>query len=252
MSEPDNPLSDGDIEASNVRPAFEASLRFGASETEISETVGWTRAELERDGAHVSGESTYAHMELMARKPDYAGFVVDAVERHTPSSLGIVGLACKSAATVGEAMTWHQRFQHLTNRTARYHTQLDGARLQLSEERFGEPRPGSLLISDYTMLVAVQLLRTIAREPPRILAWSSRRAAITSDERERYRALADVEIETGAERAALDLDASLLLSPVSSADEEMATYFRRVLGRGVAARLLWAYYSATRARDVTP
>lgn len=46
-------------------------------------------------------------MAWMAGKPRYAEFVLDAAQRHTLSSLGVVGLACKSAATVGEALALH-------------------------------------------------------------------------------------------------------------------------------------------------
>ena len=47
------------------------------------------------------------------------------------SSLGVVGLACKTAPTVGEAMRCHQRYQHLINRTARYTASVEGNELTL-------------------------------------------------------------------------------------------------------------------------
>ena len=158
-----------DIDATNVRPAFEASLKFGATEDELGQLLGWKRDQLEAVGATVSGESTYRHMELMAAKPDYPGFVLAAVGLHTASTMGAVGLACRSCSTLGEAFACHGRFQHLTNRTAEYVVTMDDGAVTITEHRFGEARQGSLLISDYTILIAVQLMRSIAAVPLKVL-----------------------------------------------------------------------------------
>ncbi len=93
MSAAANPLSDGDIEATNVRPAFEASLAFGATEAELASALGWRRDALSQPDARVSGASTYAHMEMMFARPRFAEFVLAAVRAHDVSSLGVVGLA---------------------------------------------------------------------------------------------------------------------------------------------------------------
>lgn len=231
MSEPANVLPEGDIEAMNVRPAFEASLQHGATESEIYERVGWTRAELELAGATVSGESTYAHMELMHGKPGYGDFVLAATALHTLSSLGIVGLACKTAATVGEALACHRRFQHLTNRTAEYRTHLEAGQLAFVETRPGKLRLGSQLISDYTMLIALQLLRTLAAQPPVLICMRSRRSHLGEAEREAYERFLGAKIELGAPHAQLLFDPSIVDFGVSSADAELTAYFRGVLER---------------------
>lgn len=224
-------LSEGDIEASNVRPAFEASLHHGATEAELRARLGWTRAALEAPGATVTGESTYAHMELMHAKGDYAAFVLTATALHGLSSLGIVGLACKTAATVGEALACHRRYQHLTNRTAEFSAVEDAGQVEFVELRPGAPRLGSMLISDYTMFIALQLLRSLAAKPAGLLSMRSRRPKLPAAEREAYEVFLGARIETGATQSALVFSPTVLGLGVRSADAELMAYFRGVLQR---------------------
>jgi len=219
------------IAATNVRPAYEVSLGFGATEAEIEAKTGLTRALLETDGATVTGDATYEHMELMFGKPRFGEFLVAAASTHTLASLGVVGLACKTVATVGEAMACHHRFQHLTNRTASYATTVDGARLVFAERRAGPPRLGNLLVSDYAMLIAVHVIRHSANDRLRVLALLSRRAQIDDDERHAYERFVEAELRTGADAAALWLEPALLDCPVSSADPELARYFAAILAK---------------------
>lgn len=220
-----------DIDASNVRPAFEASLRFGATEAELEQVLGWRRESLEALGATVSGESTYRHMELMASKPGFPHFVLAAVGLHTASSMGAVGLACRSRSTLAEAFACHGRFQHLTNRTATYLVSSDGGALTITEHRFGEPRLGSLLVSDYATLIAVQLVRSIITGPLTVLEAKSRRPTIPAEEKALYEQFLGASLSCGAEHAQLKLDPAVALAPVVTADEELAAYFDRVLRR---------------------
>lgn len=223
-------LSDHDIDASNVLPAYEASLQFGATEQEIEREVGWRRDALVPD-ATVSGDSTYRHMELMAGKPQFHEFVLASVALHNASSLGVVGLACRSCATMQEAFVCHQRFQRLTNRTAAYEADISEGRITLTERRFGEVRPGSLLISDYTMLVALHLLRLTSAVPPEVHLMRSRRATMNDEERTAYEAFIGAPIALGSATAQLVLDASLLAAPVATADDELSAYFQSILRR---------------------
>lgn len=229
MAEADNPLSELDIDVCNVRPAFEASVAAGVSEAELAARLGWTRELIETDGATVSGTSTYEHMAWMAERPNYAAYVLDVVQRHTPSSLGVVGLACKTAATAGDAMMRHGRYQALTNRTARYDARLEGEMLCIEETRFGPPSRGSRLVSDYTILVAVQMLRGLLGPDIPIAALRSRRELLSSEERQAWEAYAGAPIEAGHERAALLCPAVLAVQPVPSHDAELSTYFGRLL-----------------------
>ncbi|MFK7988396.1 MAG: helix-turn-helix domain-containing protein [Sandaracinaceae bacterium] len=223
-------MSDHDIDASNVLPAFQASLRFGATEPELARELGWEREALESDGATVSGASTYRHMEMMYGRTGFADFVMAATELHTLSSLGAVGLACKTVPTVGDAMACHHRYQHLTNRTASYSAQLDGDELTLREDRFGEVSWGSRLISDYTMFIALRLLRLSGGEPV-VRRMRSRRDAMSDIERTRYEAFLGAPIELGAEAAELVMVASIVATPIASADAELASYLKGVLER---------------------
>ncbi len=226
----DKPLSDRDIMATNVRPAYEASLVHGVCAEELSEELGWTRELLWTDDVSVSGEATYRHMEMMHGLPGYAEFVLDAAARYTFSSLGVVGLACKTAATVGEALALHGRYQRLTNRTATYTTRVEGGTLRFEEDR-PSTRLGSLLVSEYTMFIALGLLRTHASVAPRVRAMRTRRSEVSVREREVWGRELRVELECGAEVSSLELDASILEVPLSSADPEMEEFFRGFLAR---------------------
>ncbi|MBL8948045.1 MAG: AraC family transcriptional regulator ligand-binding domain-containing protein [Myxococcales bacterium] len=219
------------IAATNVRPTFEVSLAFGATEPEIERACGLTRAALQDDDATVPADATYAHLELMFGKPDFGRFLVAAASTHTLASLGVVGLACKTVATLGEALACHARFGHLTNRTASYSAAPAGDHLELVERRVGPPRLGSLLVSDYAMLIAAHLLRESTPDRPRVLAMHSRRARIDDDERRCYEAFVGAPVRTGAELAALWLEPDLLACPVPSADPELARYFTAILER---------------------
>lgn len=230
MSEPDKPVSDHDIDACNVLPAFEASLRFGATEAELADQLGWRRDALTADGATVSGASTYRHMELMYGRTGFADFLMAATELHTLSSLGAVGLACKTAPTVGEAMACHHRYQHLTNRTASYTAVLEDGALTLREDRFGEASWGSRLISDYTMFIALRLLR-LSGGAPVVRCMRSRRDRMSDIERALYETFLGAPIELGGDRAELVLDAAILGAPIASADAELSRYLNGVLER---------------------
>lgn len=229
VSEPDNPLADLDIDVCNVRPAFEASVAAGVSEEELRARLGWTRSWLARDGATVSGASTYEHMAWMASRPDFAAFVLDMVGRHTATSLGVVGLACKTAASLGEALSRHGRYQALINRTARYDAVAEGATVRLEETRFGPASGGSLRLSDYTVLVAVQLLRGLVGEDAPIVALHFRSETIATAERKAWEAFAGAPIETGHPKAALVCPLTLVAQPLLSHDVELSAYFAELL-----------------------
>ena len=222
------PVPSDTIAATNVRPAFEASLLFGATEAEL-EAIGLTRVGLSEDDATVPAATTYAHMELMFAKPRYAEFVVAAAAAHTVRSLGVLGLACKTVATLGEAMLCHQRFQHLTNRTASYEAVLERGCIEIRETRFGPPRAGSLLISDYTMLVAVQLLRISAAVEVAPLRMRSRREEIDAAEKTAYERFIGAPVEVGSPLASLAYPAELAQVPVATADAELSSYFQELL-----------------------
>lgn len=222
------PLKPNHIATTNILPAYQASLSFGLSEDALAQELGWSREALEdRDGS-VSAESVYRHMEWALRRPHYEDFLMAAVAGHGPSSLGIVGLACKSLATVGAAMACHSRFQHLTNRTARYETAVEGQKLVVREYR-ESARLGSLLVSDYTMLIALQLLRSLTSVPLPVLALTSRREDVSEAQRRHVEAFAGVQLQTGGAHASLVLDASILSAPIVSVDTDMAEYFQSVL-----------------------
>ena len=225
MSEPE-PIAPDAIAATNVRPAFEASLHFGATEAELEEHAGLTRALVESSTATVPGDATYRHMELMFGKPGYPRFVTSAAALHTARTLGVVGLAAKTASTVEAAMHCHHRFQHLTNRTARYESARKGGRFVLEEIRESD-RQGALLISDYTMLVAMQLIRDAADGDATPQAMRSRRPSLPEAEREAYEQFIGAPVVTGAERSSLIFDESIADLPVASADPEPRRVLRR-------------------------
>jgi AraC-like DNA-binding protein len=218
------------ISVTNVRPAYQASLHAGVAQAEL-DAVGLTRATMDDDEASLPAAATYAHLELMERRGGLDDFMVDAARRHTIASLGIVGLACKTVPTVGVALRCHQRFQHLTNRTARYSPETIGGRLELREQREGDPRRGSVLVSDYTMLIAVHLLRTIAAAPLPVLEARSKRVEMGDTERASLESFIGAPLVLGSAEAALCLHADVLDLPVASADAELAAYFQDVLSR---------------------
>lgn len=222
-------MSSGDIDATNVLPAYRASVEIGVSHEALARATGWSPAELERDGAVVSGESTYRHMEFMFGRGDYLEFVRRAAAMHGASSLGVVGLACKTAPSVAAALQLHARYQHLTNRTAHYVQRVEGDRLRLTERRRGDGSRGERLLSDYTLLVAHRLLTTLAAAPPQVLAATGRFEGDEAYAASFAEALG-APFVTGASVAELVLDASILTSPVVGADEELSAFFKRAIG----------------------
>jgi len=209
----------------NVRPAYEASLAAGVSREELA-ALGLPEAVMSDPDGAVSGEATYRHFEHMAGLPNYADFVLDAVRRHTFGTLGVVGLACKTLDTIGEALMCHQRFQHLTNQTARYHPSIEGEHLVFREERWGAPRPGLLRVSEYTALVALQLLHLATERPVAAVAMHTRSPSVAPALRSMFEAFLDAPVHAGADHTALVLDAQVLMLPVQSADPELAGYFQ--------------------------
>jgi AraC-like DNA-binding protein len=212
----------------NVRPAYQASLARGVSVRDL-EAIGLPAAVMADPDGAVHGDATYQHFEHMAGLPDYAGFVQEAVLGHTFGTLGVVGLACKTLDTVSEALRCHQRFQHLTNQTARYHPTLEGSHLVFRDERWGEPRPGLLQVSEYAALVALQLLRLATERSVSAVALRTRSPSLSTPLRSVFEAFLDAAVQTGADHTALVLDARVLDLPVQSADAELAAYFQAKL-----------------------
>lgn len=231
MSSPANPLSEGDIATTNVFPAFVASLRAGATEAELEAELGWTRARLKSADASVTGESTYRHMELMFSRGRFAEFAIAAAREHDASSLGVVGLACRSMPDVGSALACHARFQRLTNRSATYETTASPEGLFLREHRASRA-PGAVLISEYTMLVTLQLLRLVTAAPLPLKCMYVRRA-LPETERALYAREAGAPVRDAAPFAQLLFDPSLLRLPVVRADAELERYFRDLLERAL-------------------
>lgn len=219
------PLPPLHIAVSNVRPSYEVSLDRGVSKEELA-ALGLGAEEMNGREGHVSAEATYRHMELMQDRGQWLEFALAAVSRHTVSSLGIVGLACKTVPTVGQALQCHRRYQHLTNRTVTYELAPQGDELWLTEHRLGPDCLGKRLVGDYASMVAVQLLRQISASPVRVLAVHSPRAAIDPAEREQMERFFQAPVALGHEQAVVRLEPGLLSAPVVGADEELADYFR--------------------------
>lgn len=232
LTKADTVLSLHDIMASNVRPAFEASLALGVSEAELERALGWRRDELEQEGAIVSGASTYRHMELMHQRADYPRFVLEAARRYSLSSLGIVGLACKTTSTVSEALALHQRYQRLTNRSASYRVLAHDDELVIEETR-EDPSLGSQLISEYTLFIAAHLLNSAAAQAPRIHRMETRRAMLSAPELQAFEDHLEAPLTLAAPRARLVLDARLLHAPLRAADKELEAYFQELLTRAM-------------------
>jgi len=209
----------------NVRPAYDASLAAGATVEEL-DALGLPAAVMHDPEGAVPGAATYRHFEWMAARPGYDDFVLDAVQRHTFGTLGVVGLACKTLDTIHEALMCHQRFQHLTNQTARYHPSLDDGALVFRDERWGTPTEGLLRVSEYTTLVAMQLLRLATEVPVAAVAMHTRRPELSAALRQRFEDFLQAPVHVGSEHTALVLDAEVLMMPVQSADAELAGYFR--------------------------
>ena len=233
VSESANPLPDGDIAATNVLPAYRTSLAFGATEPVLESALGWRKADLEAADAHVTGASTYSHFELMHAKARFSEFVVASAEAHTVASLGVVGLACKTAATVGDAFARHERYQQLTNRTVRYRLLFDGDRVLLQEERPGPARLGKELVAEYALLVAVRLVSLVTGQQPEVIALHTRRKNVGPEERKSYEAFIGAEVVAATETTALLFDRALLSAKASRADPELEAHFLGLLHRAL-------------------
>ncbi|MFT4624567.1 MAG: AraC-like DNA-binding protein [Myxococcota bacterium] len=229
------PLPPGSIAVSNVRPAVDASCALGVGQAAL-DPLGLTRERLADPSAWVSGATTYAHLELVAahlggEPRPFAAFLVDAARRYTLASLGVVGFACKTSATLGEALGHHGRFQHLTNRTASYEAKRQGDSLIVEERRPGPPRPGALWMSDYTGLVAAQLITEVAQGRVVVQALHSRRADLDPVERATLEQFLGTRVHTGHTRAGIVLPATALALPMPRADVELRAYFGELLAR---------------------
>ena len=223
------------ISVTNVRPAYEASLRHGVDAARLESALGWRPEQIADDEASVDASSTYAHLELMFARPDYTGFILDAARSHGLSSLGVVGLACKTAATLGEALACHHRFQHLTNRTATYESSVTDGRLLITEARTGPRRPGRALVAEYAMLIAIHLMREVVGSLP-VVRMCSPRPDWEESEARAIESFVGGPVEAGQPRASLEMDAEVLVRPLPSADPELERYFRGVLERSAPGR----------------
>lgn len=226
-------LAEGDIEAVNLLPAYRASLVF-IDEGSVERAVGWRREELERVGAVVSGASTYSHLELLYDRADYGAFVDAAVRAHDARSLGVVGLACKTLPTVAAALACHARYQHLTNRSARYVHHVDDGVLAIHQRRHGPPSRGRDLMTTFTFLVALELLAVVSNVRPRALALRVPHR-LHPHERDIVASRLGAPIVEGADDASLDVDAAILGRPAVSADPDLQEHFLSLLEQAAAA-----------------
>lgn len=223
-------LPEDHIAVVNVRPAYHASLDAGVTPVQLAALGLPAEVMADADGT-VPGSATYTHFDWMAQQGGYPAFVRASVERHTFGTLGIVGLACKTLDTIHEALDCHRRFQHLTNRTARYEPLLEDGKLVFRDHRWGEPRTGRLRVSEYTTLVAMQLLRLATEQRVPAVVLRTRRPQISPALREVFETFLEAPVEVGADHTELVVAADVLMLPVRSADAELAAYFQARLHR---------------------
>lgn len=86
-------------------------------------------------------------------------------------------------------------------------------------------------MSDYTILVAVQLIRTVLGPDVSVQEIRSRRSHIPDAQREPWEAFAGGPIVAGHAKAALLIPATLAAKPLPSTDLELSAYFRSILDR---------------------
>ncbi|MCK6552382.1 AraC family transcriptional regulator [Myxococcota bacterium] len=107
----------------------------------------------------VSEAPVYAHLEAVAARTSFERFAVALAERHTLSSLGLVGLALRHAATGRDALARLERYQHLVNELAIQQVDESGAQAVWTEHRDGPRRLGRLLASEVTAATALHVMR---------------------------------------------------------------------------------------------
>lgn len=224
------PLPPDHIQVVNVRPAWQASREAGLA-ADVLADLGLPETVVADPDGVVTGAATYAHMERIAGMRRPVAVWMDGIARHGARSLGVVGLAAKTLPTVADAMACHQRFQHLTNRTAAYEGEIVGDTYVLRERRPGPPRPGLLRMADYAMGVAVQLLQAIGGDvvPVRLDSRSPRDGL-----HEALETRFGARVVPEAPVTAVVLPLSVLARPVATADPELGEYFRALLERAAA------------------
>jgi AraC-like DNA-binding protein len=150
------------------------------------------------------------------------------VHAHDARSLGVVGLACKTVPTVAEAMSCHARYQHLTNRSARYAHDLHDDTLRITQTRVGPPSLGRQLMTVFTFLVAVELLEVVSGARPQVRALRVQHR-LDAHERRAIAQLIDAPVIENDASNRLDVDAAILQRPTVSADAELREHFLSLL-----------------------
>ncbi len=221
-------LTEHDILAVNVLPAWYASLTIGVSQSELESSTGWSEENLKKPGATVSAESTYRHLEWIYERADYIDFFNQAVTNFEAANLGVVGLACKTASSLEEAMQCHEKYQRIINQTAAYRSVVENREWRLTEIR-NDLSFGAMLMSEYSLAVAVELVAVLIGRRPTVKHFAARRNQFQEGELEVLQDRFGCEIQTGDETAKVIFAAEILTSPVQSSDAEISNYFSQIL-----------------------
>ncbi|GAB4531597.1 MAG: AraC family transcriptional regulator [Haliangiales bacterium] len=215
------------IHAQTIWLQYQTSRDYGIDEAELA-AIGLRGDALIAPDAMVPAELVYRHLELVASRVEIESFVVALARAHSVSSMGVLGFAIKSAASVRAALSRLRRYQHLTNTLAAFDVLEHTPRAVLVEQRFGPVSLGQLLATEVSLLTTVQIWRGLLGDEIAPSALYVRRDDVDTGP---YQDFCRCPIYVGAERGRFEFDASWLDLPIASADADMAVYFDHTLDK---------------------
>ncbi len=225
----------GRISARTVELQRQLSLHFGLGPEDLAE-LGLGSAVDAHPDATVAGAVVYAHLERVHAAGRFEAFAVELARAHRLSTMGLVGVLAQHQPTGAAAFESYRRHQHLTNGLASADLVVAGARATWVETRPGPDRLGARLATELSVMVVVQIVRTLLGEPIRPEWVELPRAELDPAP---YQAFLGAELRLGAAEGRIVFPAELLERPLPGADPEAARQLAALLEQrhGTAARL---------------
>lgn len=218
-------MSNRRIHAKTILLQYQASLDRGVSAADMA-AIGMSAQELQGPDTMVPAHVVYAHLELVAERIPFEPFAIDVATRHKATSLGVLGLAMRSASTRREALARFQRYQHIMNSLATFELLEESGHLIWTEYRWGQASLGHELATEIAVLGAIHIARSMAEDALRPTAVEVRR--LHADVAQ-YEAACGCPVRAGSDRGRIFFEAVSFDEPLATADQDLADYFDEVL-----------------------
>jgi AraC-like DNA-binding protein len=221
----------------NISTLFSARLIAAAGRAGLSEAVLWRELGVQPEGGEFPFVSEVKHLELwesIMRRLDDPGFPIAYAEQLSIDAYGVLGLACKTARDMGQALATLERYLPVYADAVGAKRIQRGPRVSLVFERPGTPSLGWRCSLESALAELLGAMRAVAGRT--IVPEAVTLSFPAPRDLKRHAAYFGVRPTFGAAECAMVFDARVLSLPLLRADHGLFVHLERELSRLEVAR----------------